>query len=324
MRAAVGALLATVAFTWAAGEGWLGAGGGAARVLLVPAAACVAVLVGLGVSSMAREVSGSRLGWRQLATIGFAVVALAGLLPVLGAAWGGRWDVPQIGYDSVLTATGNQKGQGRELWLGAPLALPLVGWQVRPGFAEALTVTGLPDATALWPNANPGDAARLAAAVDDAELGRTVELGKLLAPGGVKVIVVPTAFAPVLPGVQSAAAAPPPANLIATLAGQLDLRELPSEGGTYFFENTSWRPDEGRGPFGPGRRDPGALRDAKRDQRMRRTETEVPRIPGGKLGRNPPPSAGRPTPRSQRTSEDIANTHQAPPERGQRHAWIST
>jgi len=256
-----GALLATVAFTWAAGEGWLGAGGGAARVLIVPAAACVAVLVGLGVSSMAREVSGSRLGWRQFATIGFAVVALVGLLPVLGAAWGGRWDVPQIGYDSVLTATGDQKGQGRELWLGAPLALPLVGWQVRPGFAEALTVTGLPDATALWPNANPGDAARLAAAVDDAELGRTVELGKLLAPSGVEVIVVPTAFAPVLTGVQSAAAAPSPADLVATLAGQLDLRELPSEGGTYFFENTSWRPDGVAAPSVPGGGTPAPLRE---------------------------------------------------------------
>jgi GT2 family glycosyltransferase len=239
-----GALLATVAVTWAAGEGWLGEGGGAARQLIVPAASCVAVLVGLGVSSMAREVSGSRLGWRQTATVGFAVVALAGLLPVLGAVWGGRWDLPEIGYDSVISATAGQRGAGsagRELWLGAPLALPPAGWQIRPGLAEALTPNGLPDATALWPDANPGTVANVAAAVSDAELGRTVELGKLLVPSGVGVIVVPTAFAPELAGVQKAPEAAPPADLIAALSKQLDLRELPSEGGVYFFRNTAWR-----------------------------------------------------------------------------------
>jgi GT2 family glycosyltransferase len=237
-----GVVLVTFVVAWAGSEGWLGAGGGAARELVVPAAACVAVLVGLGVASMAREVSGSALGWRQLATIGFAVVALAGLLPVFGEAWGGRWDVPEIGYDSVLTTAVAGKAAGsRELWLGAPLALPLKGWQIRPGLAAALTPSGLPDATALWPAANPGPAALLAAAVADAELGRTVEVGRILAAEGVSLVVVPTAFAPVLAGVQSATPAPPPTGLVAALANQQDLRELPSEAGTYFFQNMDWR-----------------------------------------------------------------------------------
>ena len=141
-----GVLLATVAVTWVAGEGWRRRGG-AARDLIVPAAVCVAVLVGLGVASIAREVSGSRLGWRQLATIGFSVLALGGLLPVL-VGLGGRWNLPEIGYDSVITAPVGPQGANtlaRGLRLGAPLALPLAGWQIRPGFAEALTLTGLPD-----------------------------------------------------------------------------------------------------------------------------------------------------------------------------------
>jgi GT2 family glycosyltransferase len=237
------ALVATLAVAWAAGEGWLGAGGGAAREFDIPAAVCLAALVGLGVASMAREVSVSRLGWRQFATIGFAAVGLVGLLPVAAEAWGGRWGVPQIGYDSVLPAAGGTASPGsaaRELWLGAPLALPLAGWQIRPGFAEALTLTGLPNATALWLNANPGSAAPLAAAVSDAELGRTVELGRLLAPSGISLIVIPTAFAPVLAGIQTAPAAPPPKDLLGALASQLDLRELPSEGGVYFFQNVAW------------------------------------------------------------------------------------
>ncbi len=258
-----GAALAAFAFTWVADEGWLGGGGGAARELVVPAAVCIAALVGLGVASMTREVSGSRLGWRQPATIAFAVVALAGLLPVLAEAWGGRWNLPEIGDDSVLAATGGVKGQSpsaRELWLGAPLALPLKGWQIRPGFAEALTLAGLPDATALWPNANPGTATVLAAAVTDAELGRTVELGQLLAPSGVSLIVIPTAFAPVLAGVQSATPAPPPTDLIAALANQQDLRELPSEGGTYFFENMARPGSPVEVPSVPGGSTPAPLR----------------------------------------------------------------
>ena len=258
-----GVLLATVAVTWVAGEGWLGAGGGAARDLIVPAAVCVAVLVGLGVASIAREVSGSRLGWRQLATIGFSVLALGGLLPVLVSAWGGRWNLPEIGYDSVITAPTGPQGantSARELWLGATLALPLAGWQIRPGFAEALTLTGLPDATALWPTANPGPAARLGADVTAAELGRTVELGRLLASSGVAVIVVPTAFAPELAGVQVAPEAPPPPGLVAALARQLDLRELPSEGGAYFFENTAWHGSGAATPTVPGGGVPAPLR----------------------------------------------------------------
>jgi GT2 family glycosyltransferase len=248
-----GAFAASLAVAWAAGEGWLGAGGGAAREFDTPAGVCLAVLVGLGVASMAREVSVARLGWRQVATAGFATVGLVGLLPVAAEAWGGRWGLPEIGYESVLPAgTASTGPSGRELWLGAPLALPLAGWQIRPGFAEALTPTGLPDATALWLNANPGTAAPLGAAVSDAELGRTVELGRLLAPGGVSLIVVPTAFAPVLAGVQTAPAAPPPKDLLAVLGSQLDLRELPSEGGVYFFQNVDWQGSATLVPAVPG------------------------------------------------------------------------
>ncbi len=258
-----GVALATFAFAWVAGEGWLGAGGGADRELVAPAASCVAVLVGLGVASMTREVSGSRLGWRQLATMVFAVVALAGLLPVLAEAWGGRWNLPEIGYDSVLAASVGRNGTvvvARELWLGAPLALPLKGWQIRPGLEAALTLTGLPDATALWPNANPGVGAMLTAAVSDAELGHTVELGRLLSAGGVFLVIIPTAFAPVLTGVQTATPAPPPSGLIAALANQQDLRELPSEGGTYLFENVDWRASADEAFAPPGGATPAPLR----------------------------------------------------------------
>ena len=43
-----------------------------------------------------------------------------------------------------------------------------------------------------------------------------------------------------LPGEQAEPLEPPPAALTAGLAAQIDLRELPSEGGALVFANTAW------------------------------------------------------------------------------------
>src|SRR5579863_401530 len=240
-----GGAIASGVVAWVAGEGWIGHGGGATRVLVVPAAACIAAAVGLGVASIETEVSTARFGWRHTTSVAFVLVGLVGLLPVLGESPGGRWTVPGTGYDTVLSGVAGSHGvvpRGRYLWLGAPLAVPANGWQVRPGFEASLTSSVLPDATSLLPSANPGTVTRLSAAVSDAELGRTIELGRLVARYGVTAIVVPTAFAPVLSGVQTSTLAPPPAGLLGTLSNQQDLRQLPSEGGTYLYANSAWQP----------------------------------------------------------------------------------
>ncbi|HLI15055.1 MAG TPA: glycosyltransferase family 2 protein [Acidimicrobiales bacterium] len=236
--------LGVLALSWALAEGWLGAGGGETRVVLAPAAAAIAALVGDGVAAVRADVVGRSFGWRHVAAAGWCCLVAAGALPVLGATLGGRFGLPTTGYDAVLSWI-DSGPPARVLWLGDGRALPLGAWQVAPGLALGVSEGGLPDATRLWPSANPGEAAALGRAVVAASSGMTVDLGADLASAGVRYVVVPSALAPVLAGVQQASAANPPEALVGGLAAQADLHQLPSEGGAQVFENAAWRPGSG-------------------------------------------------------------------------------
>jgi hypothetical protein len=240
--------MCALGLSFLAARGWLGSGGGALGVMLAPLACGLAVLIGLGVATVLTDLSRQQFGLRHVAVIIFGISGFAGLLPVLGATLPGRFSVPATGYDAVLSFTSGQGQTGssqRDMWLGDPRALPLVTWQIAPGFSFGISSGGLPNATRLWPSANPGVAQRLASDVEMAEHGTTVRLGALLAPSGIRYLIVPTALAPVLTGEQSAAADPPPTALLEGLAAQSDLRELPAEGGTLVFANTAWHEGEG-------------------------------------------------------------------------------
>ena len=243
------------AFALAGDRGWLGAGGGSLKLLLALPAACIAVCVGLGIAAVTSDLASSGFGWRHAVSALAGVVALAGVLPLVGASGGGRLGLPETGFDTVLSwvgspptgaasraVAGSTASTVRVLWLGDPRALPLGSWQIRPGLAAGLSAGGLPDLTRLWPSPNPGAASALLDSVVTAERGLTVRLGAALAKVGVRYIVVPTAVAPVLAGTQSATAAPPPVSLLTGLASQQDLHQLPSEGGIYVFENTDATP----------------------------------------------------------------------------------
>ncbi len=237
---------------WLGGRGWLGPGGGDARALLAPAAACTAAACGLGAAALASDLARSGLGWRQVAAGLCGVAAVAGLLPVLGASRGGRWGLPENGYDAVLSFLPGSGGgaasplavrsaAGEVLWLGDPAAVPVTAWQVAPGFAAAVSV-GLPDGTRLFPSPSAGLMRYLGTELRQAESSLTVRLGASIARAGIRYLVVPAATAPVLPGVQTAIVASPPAGLIASLSAQQDLSRLVNEGRVAVFENLAWRP----------------------------------------------------------------------------------
>ena len=111
------------------------------------------------------------------------VFVAVGLLPVLGGAVGGRWDLPSQGVEQPLAFLARPgTGVARVLWLGDPRALPAGGWSVQPGLAYALTPEDLPDAAQVFTPAGPGPAGVVANAVRLAVAGGTVHLGRLLAP----------------------------------------------------------------------------------------------------------------------------------------------
>ena len=226
-------------------HGWMGSFAPSLDVLLVPAAVAVAAGVGLGVAAFESDLAGFSFGWRQVVT-GLAVLAaVVGLGPVVAASFGGRWGVPSTGYGQALgyLSSASAAGPFRVLWLGDPGALPLGGWSIGPGFAYATSENGTPDAVDLWAPAGPGPADTLSRAVQLARAGETSHVGRLLAPAGVRYVVVLNNLAPNISGSQSATALPPPSDLVPALDAQTDLRVVPGEQGYTVFANTEYVPE---------------------------------------------------------------------------------
>jgi GT2 family glycosyltransferase len=245
-------VLGSAALAWAGAEGWLGNGAGQLRVLAAPLAVGVATLVGLGVASLSSEIRHLHVGWRHFAGLAFAILSLAGLIPVLGGALSGRWGLPGAGYDSVFDwthGTGPQRDSQRILWLGDPTVLPLSATQISSGLAIGVSAGGLPDGSRIFVAANPSRLTGVAQAIQSAESGGTVRLGATLAPLGIRYVIVPSTLAPVI-GATTDSGSRPPEIVLDALTVQADLHELPSEGGALVFENTDWHP--GATPQPPG------------------------------------------------------------------------
>ena len=262
-----GRLWVLAAFSWLlallVSRGWLGSFAPSVDVVLAGAAVAVAASVGLGVAAFETDLVGVHFGWRQLVTIGAVAAALVGMVPVVAQAANGRWNLPVNGYDQPLSFIKARSAQGpfRVLWLADPRALPGGGWSAGAGLAYATSEGGLPSATDLWAPASPGPAARIATAVQLADSGRAVDLGRLLAPASIRYIVVLRSLAPQNGG-QSSPVYPLPGTLIPALLAQSDLQEVPSGGQGYsVFQNTSFlaeraeraRPLSGAAAGAPGR-----------------------------------------------------------------------
>jgi hypothetical protein len=213
-------------------------------VVLAPAALAVAVCLGIGITAVENDLSGREFGWRQLVSVAALFFVAVGLLPVLGAAVGGRWDLPSQGVEQPLAFLAQPStGVARVLWLGDPRALPTGGWSVESGLAYALTPQDLPTSAQVFAPAGPGPASGVAKAVRLALAGGTVHLGRLLAPAGVRYVVVVDALAPSLVGFDPASvSAPPPAGLDADLLRQGDLQVVPGVIGVQVYENGSDMP----------------------------------------------------------------------------------
>ncbi len=231
--------LASWGIAYAASRGDLGSFAPSETVVLAPAAFAVAACVGIGIAAFENDLSRREFGWRQLVSASALVFVAIGLLPVVGSAVGGRWDLPSQGLEQPLAFLARPgAGVSRVLWLGDPRALPSGGWSVDAGLAYALTPDALPDAAQVFSPAGPGPAGEVARDVRLAAAGGTVHLGRLLAPVGVRYIVVVDALAPSLVGTSLVSvSAPPPAGLTTALVEQQDLQSVPGVQGVQVYEN---------------------------------------------------------------------------------------
>jgi hypothetical protein len=173
-------------------------------------------------------------------------------VPFLSACVSGRWELPSNGYGQATSFMARAApGPFRVLWLGDPGVLPGQGLEVQPGLAYQLSEQGLPDARSLWASASIGPAANLASDVRMASSGRTVQLGRLLAPYAVRYVVVLGSLGVVTPGSTLPLSRPVPAQLTSGLGSQIDLRQVVNEQGLEIFVDQLALPERALLPLSP-------------------------------------------------------------------------
>ncbi len=212
-----------------------------ADVVLAPAAAALASAVALGAASFEIDLPGYRFGWRQGAAAAGAVCLALAAVPFVAASSGGRWDMPSAGPSSALSLLASPSAGGyRVLWVGVPGALPLASRRLEPGFGYATTFGIDPTLTDEFPTGSPGASPVLAGDLIAAQDKLTTRLGHLLAPAGVRYIVVANHTGPTGSGSRSV---PVPDALLAGLETQTDLAPLDVGDSHYqVYENSVWSP----------------------------------------------------------------------------------
>jgi hypothetical protein len=228
---------------WLAGHDALPASLPGATFLLVPASAALALAVAIGVSSVEQDVRTGPLGARQVLSAVATLALVLALLPTLGGALNGRWGTPTTDFDRAITALDadgrGSQGAFRVLWLGHPDVLPLGSHRLADGLSYGISSNGSPRLLELWPGradggqALAGDALRLAAG------GETQRLGRLLAPLGIRFVVVPERAAPERAGTPPR---PFPPELRRSFDAQLDLRGSDVDPAVVLYENAAWAP----------------------------------------------------------------------------------
>lgn len=245
-----------MAVVWASSQGWIPPNAPSPELLLAPAAAGLALSAAMGMAAFEVDLPDYHFGWRQIVSIVAGVALVGAVLPVLGASVDGRWAMPEGDYRQALSFT-DQEGSTvafRVLWVGDASVLPLAGWELDApelsatddaNFAYATSDDGGPMVTDRWAGV-PGDGTeQLGQAIRDASSGGTTRLGALLAPMGVRYVVVPLGPAPE-PYSEPAYDA---STLLTVLQSQLDLSAV-TAAGVKVFKNDAWGPTRAQLPPG--------------------------------------------------------------------------
>ncbi len=213
-----------------------------AGVLLVPVAVALAVGASLLVTSFAVDVRGGRFGLRQpIALVGLAAIGSAGL-PLVAVAVDGSWDQPSTAITEQLgelLADPSTGGDYRVLVIGDPDLVPGSETRYSDDIAYSIINNRAFDISSTWQAPSSVERRSMDSILDALSNRTTTRVGRLLAPFGVRYVVVPT-----IDRVRSTADAPIPLadGLVSSFAEQLDFRSLYSPASLIVFENTQWIP----------------------------------------------------------------------------------
>ena len=229
---------------WAREVGALGARLPDAGVLLAPAAAGLALAIGLGLAAVGRDVGApaGRFGARRLVLAAGVLALAASTFSALAlAVVDGRWGAPPDDFARLMAFVEGDvsASSSRVLWVAGRDELPGGdGWSAGNGLWLTATPRAVPDVADRWPAPSGDEAPQLRAAVAAALGGETARLGRRLAPLGVQYVAVPRRLAPSDDAPPARAAA----GLVAVLAEQLDLQRIPLDAGLVLYRNTAFAP----------------------------------------------------------------------------------
>ncbi|TDT17426.1 GT2 family glycosyltransferase [Ilumatobacter fluminis] len=196
-----------------------------------------AIAGGFGTDVLARG-----FGWRQPVAVLANLAVIVGLAPAILAVGNGRWDAPNTTMASLLAAQlpdDPAAGDYRALYVGDPRLLPVPGRTFQPGVAYAVTDDGPLEFTDRFyvPDTRGDEAIEEALALIAS--GSTLRAGRLLAPLGIRYVVIPYAD-----GANSTTADPLPLpdGLVAAFENQLDLGAIYGPPSLEIFVNQAFIP----------------------------------------------------------------------------------
>ena len=214
-----------------------------AGLLLVPVAVALAISAAASLAAFDLDVRDGSFGWRQPLGIAASIAVVVGVVPGTLAVAPGDWNIPSTTLAGLVQAQlpavpEDGPGDYHVLLIGDARLLPLPATEYRDGVSFAVMSDNDLDTADQWPASERSDET-ITDALDQISSGSTQRAGRLLAPLGIRYIVVPE-----FDGVNSTTTDPMelPTGLVAALDEQLDISSTVSIPTFGFFENTSWLP----------------------------------------------------------------------------------
>jgi GT2 family glycosyltransferase len=211
-------------------------------LLASPVALGLALCAGALAGGFQSDVLSRGFGWRQpVAVLANAAIVL-GLVPAVLSVGDGAWDAPRTPLSTLLASqlpVDPVGGDYRVLYVGDPQLMPVPGREYRPGMAYAVVDAGPLDFTDRFATPATTSDQAVERALDLIANGSTLRAGRLLAPHGIRFVVVPETD-----GVTSTEddPIPLPSGLVAAIQNQLDIGWVPGQPSLHVFVNEAWMP----------------------------------------------------------------------------------